>query len=126
MRDFLVASFGLLVAATSVARGQDACNAPARDPVVQVEVPGRPFEPVISGDGCWIFVTITSGGNGNDGQVAVVRRAAGALSVSRTVSLKGNPTGAVLTHDGKLLIVASGEYLALLDAARLESGQGDP
>jgi 6-phosphogluconolactonase (cycloisomerase 2 family) len=42
------------------------------------------------------------------------------------VALKGNPTGAVLTHDGNLLIVADGGYLAFLDATKLESGDEDP
>ncbi|HEY2378134.1 MAG TPA: beta-propeller fold lactonase family protein [Gemmatimonadaceae bacterium] len=126
MRDLFVASVALLLAAAPAARAQDACNAPAKDPLVQLDMPGRPFEPVISADGCWVFVTITSGGNANGGQVSVVRRSGGALSVARTFSLKGNPTGAVLTHDGKLLIVASGDYLAFLDAARLESGDADP
>ena len=124
-RRLLVLVAGLLVAGTPAARAQEACSAPPKDPITQLEMPGRPFEPVISTDGCWIFVTMTTGGDANGGRVAVVRRGGGALSVIRSVSVKGNPTGAVLTHDGKLLIVASGEYVAFLDVARLQSGEGD-
>jgi DNA-binding beta-propeller fold protein YncE len=102
------------------------CNAPAKDPIVQLDMPGRPFEPVISADGCWIFVTLIAPNAGGRGSIAVVRRANGALHIARTVSLQGNPTGAVLTHDQKLLIVADGGYIAFLDVARLESGEGDP
>ena len=125
VRNLCLAFLGLVGAATS-SRAQATCNTPAKEPIVDLDVAGRPFEPAISADGCWIFVTLTATGNASGGQVAVVRRNAGALSVVRTITLKGNPTGAVLTHDGKFLIVASGEYLAFLDAAKLTSGQGDP
>lgn len=99
-----------------------ACNAPAHDAIVQLDVRGRPFEPVISSDGCWIFVTLTQRDGVNGGGIAVVHRANGSLSVARTVSLQGSPTGAVLTHDGRLLIVADGGYLAFIDVAKLEAG----
>lgn len=117
----------LSAALTSAARGQEStCNTPAPDTIVQLQLPGRPFEPVVTRDGCWIFVTLTSGGNGSGGGIAVVHRANGILSVVRTVALKGNPTGAVLSNDQKLLIVADGGYLAFADASRLASGEGDP
>jgi DNA-binding beta-propeller fold protein YncE len=112
--------------AAPAARAQDACNAPAKDAIVHLDVPGTPFEPVITADGCWLFVTLASGNRPDGGDIAVVRRDAGKLSLVRTVPVKGNPTGAVLTHDGKTLIVASGAYLAFLDASRLISGAGDP
>ena len=110
--------------ATQIARAQDSCNAPAADAIVQLDMPGTPFEPVVTADGCWLFITLPSG-NG-DGKIAVVRRDSGKLSLVRSVSIKGGPTGAVLTHDGKTLIVADGGYIAFLDAARLVSGLGDP
>jgi len=119
-------ALALLLAAAPVARAQDACNAPAKDAIVHLDVPGTPFEPVITADGCWLFVTLAAGNRPDGGDIAVVRRDAGKLSVVRTVPVKGNPTGAVLTHDGKTLIVASGAYLAFLDASRLISGAGDP
>ena len=120
------AAFALSLVHAFPARAQDAaCNAPAKDPIVHLDMPGRPFEPVISKDGCWIFVTLTQADGGNAG-VAVVHRANGSLNVVRTVALQGGPTGAVLTHDEKSLIVADGGYLAFLDVARLESGDGDP
>jgi DNA-binding beta-propeller fold protein YncE len=111
------------LAAAGALHAQGNCNAPAKDPIVQLDVPGSPFEPVISADGCWLFVTLASP-NGA-GRIAVVRRESGNLSVVRTVPVKGNPTGAVLTHDGKMLIVADGDYIAFLDAARLTTGDGE-
>jgi DNA-binding beta-propeller fold protein YncE len=122
------AALALTLAAAPAMCAQDsACNPPAKDAIVHLDMPGRPFEPVISADGCWIFVTLTQQSSGADGGgIAVVRRASGSLSVARTISLRGNPTGAVLTHDGKLLIIADGGYLAFVDAVRLESGDGDP
>ena len=116
----------LLSVASPVLAQDSACNAPAKDPIVNLETPGRPFEPVVSSDGCWIFVTLLPRQGGDGGSVAVVRRSGGSLTVARTVAIKGNPTGAVLTHDDKLLIIADGGYLAFLDATRLRSGDGDP
>ena len=115
-----------LVAASAAAAQDVACNVPARDPIVHLDMPGSPFEPVISADGCWIFVTLTQGTGANGGGVAVVRRTNGSLSIARTIALQGNPTGAVLTHDRSLLVIADGQYLAFLDAHRLQSGDGDP
>jgi DNA-binding beta-propeller fold protein YncE len=115
------AAFALSTAASLHAQG--GCNAPAKDPIVQLELAGSPFEPVVSADGCWLFVTLASP-NGA-GRIAVVHREGGNLSVVRTVPVKGNPTGAVLTHDGKTLIVADGDYIAFLDAARLAGGDGE-
>jgi DNA-binding beta-propeller fold protein YncE len=109
----------------TVAAAQANCNAPAPQAVVHVEIPGNPFEPVATADGCWIFVTMARGGPTGQGGVAIVRRSGGNASVVRTVALKGNPAGAVLTHDGKLLIVAAGPMVAFLDAGRLVSGEGD-
>lgn len=115
-----------LVAAPATGAQDSACNVPAKDPIVHLDMPGRPFEPVISADGCWIFVTLTQGNGANGGGVAVVHHTSGSLSIVRTISIQGNPTGAVLTHDGKLLIVADGGYLAFVDATRLEAGDGNP
>src|SRR5579864_1970410 len=95
-------ALALALALATSARAQDSCNAPAKDAIVHLEVPGSPFEPVITADGCWLFVTLAGGNNGTgQGQIAVVHRDAGKLSVVRTVPIKGGPTGAVLTHDGK-------------------------
>jgi DNA-binding beta-propeller fold protein YncE len=108
------------------ARAQDSCNAPAKDAIVHLDMPGSPFEPVITADGCWLFVTLAGGNGAEGGNIAVVHRDAGKLSLVRTVPIKGGPTGAVLTHDGRILVVADGGYLAFLDAGRLISGQADP
>jgi DNA-binding beta-propeller fold protein YncE len=103
-----------------------ACNTPSAEPVVELELPGTPFEPVVTVDGCWIFVTLAAGTQRASGQVAVVRRDSGGVHLVRTVAVEGNPTGAVLTHDGRTLLVADGPVLAFLDAASLISGNGDP
>lgn len=126
-RDLLNATIALALVITPAARAQSSdCNAPTKDPIVHLDLPGRPFEPAISTDGCWVFVTLTQADDAGGPGVVVVRRTGGTLSVVRRVGLQGNPTGAVLTHDQKLLIVADGGYLAFLDVTRLESGDGDP
>ncbi len=108
------------------------CNQPARDPVAWVDLPGKlPFQALPSKDGCWIFVSLAVGDSeASDSepaaQIAVFKRQAGQISLVRTVHVGGNPTGMVLTHDGRLLIVADGQRVAFLESARLTSGQDKP
>jgi len=113
------------------------CNAPAKDAVLTLDVPGSPFQALPRPDGCWIFVSLTNPGGarggargrggaaGNEGSIAVVRREDGKLSVERLIKVGGNPTGMQLTHDGHTLIVAAGDRLAFLDAGRAVSGRGN-
>jgi DNA-binding beta-propeller fold protein YncE len=108
------------------------CNQPARDAVAWVNLPGKlPFQALPSADGCWIFVSLAVGNSeASDSeptaQIAVLRRQGGQIGQTRLVQVGGNPTGMVLTHDGKLLIVAAGKRVAFLDAVRLTSGHATP
>lgn len=102
------------------------CNAPTAEPVVHVALPGNPFTPVATADGCWIFVAMIGNATGSTAGVAVLSRRGGIIKLERTVPLRAGGTGAVLTHDGKTLVVAAGASVAFLDAARLTSGHGDP
>jgi DNA-binding beta-propeller fold protein YncE len=121
------AVLGLTLAAPRAIRAQGGdCNVPSKDAIVHLDTPGRPFEPVITADGCWIFVTLTQGAPGGGGGIAVVHRVNGSLSIVRTIPIQDAPTGAALTHDGRLLVIADGAYLAFVDVARMESGDDDP
>jgi DNA-binding beta-propeller fold protein YncE len=113
-----------LFGAAPVAGAAD-CNAPARDAVTTLEVPGNPFQALPRPDGCWIFVSLTSANRSHPG-IAVVRRDGGRVSIERIVDVTGNPTGMQLTHDGRLLVVAAGNRLAFLDAERATTGRGNP
>jgi DNA-binding beta-propeller fold protein YncE len=98
-----------------------ACDAAAASPIVNVRLPEHPFGVVPSSDGCWLFVSMPGGG-----RVSVLHRDNGAVEIKRTVKIKGRPTGMVLTHDGKTLIVAGGPLILFLDVQRLISGDGNP
>jgi DNA-binding beta-propeller fold protein YncE len=100
------------------------CNAPARDSITMLEVPGNPFQALPSADGCWIFVSLANVAGSHAG-IAVVHRDGGKTSVERVIGLSGNPTGMQLTHDGRLLVVADGNRLAFVDAAHATSGRGN-
>jgi DNA-binding beta-propeller fold protein YncE len=104
---------------TSVGTG---CNAPLADSVAQVPLTGNPFGVVATTDGCWLFVSIIQGMDSSSGRIAVLRRDSGTVRVVREVPVPSSPTGMVLTHDGSLLVAASGPYVTFLDAARLTSG----
>lgn len=102
------------------------CNAAAAQPVSFIALPGHPFSTVASNDGCWLFVSITSSNPRSANGVAMLSRAEGRVTLQRVFPVEAEPTGMVMTHDGKLLIVADGEYVVFMDVLRMTSGQGDP
>jgi len=86
-----------------------------------VRLPGRPFEPIFSADGCEVFVSLTP-----QGEIALLRRkGSGSFKLDRLDRIGGHPTGMVLTHDGRTLIAANDDAVDLLDVRILETGQGD-
>ena len=103
------------------------CNLWAPDAIAFVDLPGRPFTPIPSKDGCWIFVSLTTQGSGppTPTGIAVLHRVSGVVSLSRTIPIEGVSGGLVLTHDGKLLIGCVTDGLVFLDTGRLISGKGD-
>ncbi|MDT7807063.1 MAG: hypothetical protein QOJ70_876 [Acidobacteriota bacterium] len=102
------------------------CNAPAPSPVSYVPLPGHPFSTVSTPDGCWLFVSVTTSNPKSFNGVAMLRRSSGQVTLSKVFPVEGEPTGMVLTHDGKMLIVADGDFVVFMDVARMTSGSGDP
>lgn len=102
------------------------CNRAMTVPVAHVTLPGSPFTALPSADGCWLFVSLAQNTGTQRPGIAVLDRADGAVTLKRTVGLPGSPAGMVLTHDGTLLIVASGTHVVFLDIGRLTTGLGDP
>jgi YVTN family beta-propeller protein len=95
------------------------------DSVFFFKVSAHPFEPVPTQDGCFIFLSLLSDRPQTGSRIAVIQRSAGQLSLIREVPVKGFPTGMVLSHDGKLLIAATGNVV-FLDTGRMMSGRGEP
>jgi DNA-binding beta-propeller fold protein YncE len=91
-----------------------------------VDMPGNPFLALPTNDGCWVFVSITSGNPRRRGGIAVLRRSGGTIRVARVIPLEGNPTGMVLTHRDSLLVVATGNGIAFIDVSRAKTGRGKP
>lgn len=123
-------AIAFVLAASSTARPAAAqqpagCNGPPTEPVTFVDVPGSPFQALPSADGCWIFVSMPGGPARGQAKIGVLRRAAGKVTVERTMPIQGNPTGMVLTHDGRTLIVADGPRLAFVDVDRLVKTRSD-
>jgi DNA-binding beta-propeller fold protein YncE len=113
-------------AQASGARSTSRCNAPAAEPVSYVSLPGHPFSTIASPDGCWLFVSVTSSNPKSANGVALLSRANGRITLKKVFPVEASPTGMVITHDGKLLIVADDEYVVFMDVMRMTSGQGDP
>jgi len=108
------------------AKSPSRCNAPASEAISYVPLPGHPFSTIGSQDGCWLFVSLTSSNPRSANGVAMLSRADGHITLRKVFPVEAGPTGMVLTHDGKLLIVADDEYVVFMDVMRMTSGQGDP
>jgi DNA-binding beta-propeller fold protein YncE len=108
------------------------CNQPTPEPIAWVQLPSdHAFQALPTKDGCWIFVSLATGkddASDSDpaGQIAVLARTAGRITLRRVVHVGGNPNGMALTHDGRMLILANGNRLGFLDTARLTSGRSNP
>ena len=111
----------MLVSRDAFAAG---CNDRTPQAVTQVELPGSPFTPIPTRDGCWIFVALPNTVLPQGAAVAVLKRLGGQIAIARVVPVEGAPTGMVLSHDGALLIVADTSRVAFLDVQRLISGSG--
>src|SRR6266581_2028850 len=102
------------------------CNLPAKDPITYVSLPGHPFSTIASADGCWLFVSVSSANPKSANGVAMLSRAGGRITLKKVFSVEAGPTGMVMTHDGRILIVADDEYVVFMEVARMTSGRGDP
>ncbi|HYR78207.1 MAG TPA: YncE family protein [Pyrinomonadaceae bacterium] len=121
----------LLLTATTFAQTADAkrasrCNAAPKDPISYVPLPGHPFSTISSKDGCWLFVSVTSSNPKSANGVAMLSRMDGQIILKKVFPIEAGPTGMVMTHDGKLLIVADDDYVVFLDVMRMTAGIGDP
>jgi DNA-binding beta-propeller fold protein YncE len=101
-----------------------AASAPglARVPATLESVPGSPFGVVVTSDGQWSFISLTSLGS-----VGVFRIAdPAAVSLVSQVHTGGQPFGEALTPDGRYLLVADGGSGAIvISVGRAENGQPD-
>src|SRR5215831_20367492 len=112
------------------------CSKPAAQPVAIVSVPGNPFQAIPTADGCHVFVSVAgvlepsdprrpARPDASSGGIAIVSRTTGEPFLARMVPLEGSPWGMAMTHDGRLLIVASDDRVAFLDPVRLIAGSSD-
>ncbi len=112
--------------ATAAAAPPDGCNQSAERPVTYLSLPGRPFEPIPSLDGCWILVSIVADGPRGEGGIAVVHRHKGTADVKRMFATKEHLSGMTLTHDGRMLIAGTGDGVLFIDSDRLIAGDKNP
>jgi DNA-binding beta-propeller fold protein YncE len=122
MQRLMLACLGCLLSWGSTALA--AC--PYTAGAATVQVPGRPFAAEPSADGCWMFAALVKGQAGSESGIAVLKDEGGTFRLARTVPLRKDATGVALSHDGAILVAAVGDGVAVLDTARLESGNADP
>ncbi len=102
------------------------CNGAASTPLAYVHVPGHPFSTVLTRDGCWLFASLTTADPRSLNGVALFERSGGELRLRKVFPVEGEPTGMVMSHDGKLLIVADDDYVVFMDVEKMIAGRGDP
>ena len=122
----LVCCAGFAAGAHAAGKPAASCNGAPATPLSYVRVPGHPFSTVLSRDGCWLFASLTTSDPRSLNGVALFERSGGALRLRKVFPVEGEPTGMVLSHDGKLLIVADDDYVVFMDVARMIAGRGDP
>src|SRR5437660_7092970 len=115
-----------LAATASAQGGASQCNAAMSAPVSYVQLPGHPFSTIPSPDGCWLFVSLTSSNPKSTNGVALLSRGRGQIALKRVFPVEAEPTGMTITHDGKLLVVADGDYVVFMDTAQMIAGRDDP
>jgi hypothetical protein len=113
------------------------CGASPVDSIVEMPVPGRPFQALPSVDGCWLFVSVNpvppagpAAGRAatpaaSPAGVALLRYRDGRLSLERVLPMPQAPAGMALTRDGALLAVTHNSGTSLVDVARWTSGRGE-
>jgi DNA-binding beta-propeller fold protein YncE len=123
----LISTFAIILLISPSAQAQT-CNAPAPDVIDTVSLPGAPFSAIPTTDGCTIFVSVSVRDPQAPGHIAVLNRAAGKVTLAHDVAVpsQGIAAGMALSHDGKLLAVANGSGVLLLDTGRLMAGDGKP
>jgi DNA-binding beta-propeller fold protein YncE len=102
-------------------RPTEKCIGVPSEGIVNVPLPGQPFGIATTGDSCWVFVALTDLGG-----IAVLRHEEGTVHLRRIVPVGSSPTKMVITHDGRLLIVANSDSIVFLDVHRMVTGASNP
>jgi DNA-binding beta-propeller fold protein YncE len=118
----LIALLSVRFALAQSSRG--GCDSAGTHILAVARVPSPPFDAIPSEQGCWIFASLMGGqprhGRTKPAGIAVLRLRGGRITAVRLFPLSPpNPLGLVLTHDGKLLIVADARYVYFLGTQRL-------
>ena len=123
---FVLSPFGTSLAEQEAGRGVSACNAPPASANSFVPLPGHPFGVVPTRDGCSLFVSMVGDSKAPHG-TALLQRADGRLTLKHLFRVEGLPLGMVMTHDGKLLVVAAQKNVVFMDVDRMVAEpSGDP
>ncbi|HQR37434.1 MAG TPA: beta-propeller fold lactonase family protein [Blastocatellia bacterium] len=91
-----------------------------------VPLPGHPFSAITTSDGKWLFVSVTTSNPTSVNGVAMLRLDGAKATLEKVFLVEGEPTGMVMTHDDKTLIVADGDYVVFMDVGRMTSKRDDP
>jgi DNA-binding beta-propeller fold protein YncE len=103
------------------ASAQPVCH--ISEPSVRVMLPGRPYAAVAAADGCSIFVSLQNAPN--PGSIAMLTFQEGTFVLRSNTTLKIQPAGLALTHDGELLIAPGVDGVAFIDTNRLAQDTSD-
>ena len=110
------------------------CRPSSAEATARVPLPGRAFHAVATHDGCWVFASMQEGPDSARAGVAIISLAGSTPALASIAAgpprITGMPFsgafGLALTHDDRVLIVASPDRLSFYDVGRLTSGTPEP
>lgn len=117
---------GVVVASLVQARGCDASAPLAAHPVASRILPtpvtGRPSAIAMAENDESLFVSLESRASGSPGGIQVFRRAGDGLRSVGIIPLRSGATGLALSADGRALLAALEDGVALLEVSRASTG----
>jgi len=122
-RFFFIAA--LLCATPAIPAPVESCNQSA-GAILHVPLQAHPFGVLAAPDGCTIFVSMIGEPRQSPSGIGIFKRAGGKVTPTRFLPDNDAPLGMVLTHDGKLLIIANNTNVVFLDVAKAISGETNP
>lgn len=116
----VLTSIALLAACSALRTGSQQCSAALSGQGIRhVAVPGKPFMATPGPDGCTLFVTLHA-----DSGAALAILDVHSLAVRRVIHDPAAGSAVVVSRDGRFVVVAHEDQIAVYDATALTAGQG--
>ena len=107
---------GLILSSLLPLAARAQCNQAPQEPITHVHVPGHPFSAIFSRDGCDLFLSLPGA---RLSHLLIVGRDG---AIRHDMEERGQLTGMGLSPDGRFLVAATDDGVAVFDTGKLEAG----